>query len=32
MNPFLLELWREKHPEGQEQFALEFEKRGAAAM
>jgi hypothetical protein len=31
MSPLLLELWREKHPQGQEQFALEFEKRGPAA-
>ena len=23
MNPILLELWREKHPQGLEQFALE---------
>jgi hypothetical protein len=30
MNPLLLELWREKHPQGQEQFALGFEKRGLA--
>ncbi len=27
MNPILLELWREKHPQGLEQFALDFEKR-----
>jgi hypothetical protein len=26
MNPVLLELWREKHPQGLEQFALDFEK------
>jgi hypothetical protein len=26
MNPVLLELWREKHPHGLEQFALDFEK------
>ena len=26
MNPILLELWREKHPQGLEQFALNFEK------
>jgi hypothetical protein len=26
MNPVLLELWREKHPQGLEQFALNFEK------
>jgi hypothetical protein len=26
MNPILLELWREKHPQGLEQFALDFEK------
>jgi hypothetical protein len=25
MNPILLELWREKHPQGLEQFALDFE-------
>jgi hypothetical protein len=25
MNPILLELWREKHPQGLEQFALNFE-------
>src|SRR5271154_5106630 len=30
MNPLPRELWREKHPQGQEQFALEFEKRGPA--
>jgi ferredoxin len=30
MNPLLRELWREKHPQGQEQLALEFEKRGPA--
>jgi hypothetical protein len=27
MNPILLELWWEKHPQGLEQFALDFEKR-----
>jgi hypothetical protein len=27
MNPILLELWREKHPQGLEQFALDFEER-----
>ena len=27
MNPILLALWREKHPQGLEQFALDFEKR-----
>jgi predicted O-methyltransferase YrrM len=27
MNPLLLELWREKHPHGVEQFTLEFERR-----
>ncbi len=26
MNPLLLELWREKHPQGLEQFALDFGK------
>jgi len=26
MDPVLLELWREKHPQGLEQFALDFEK------
>ena len=26
MNPLLLELWREKHPRGLEQFALDFGK------
>jgi hypothetical protein len=26
MNPLLLALWREKHPQGLEQFALDFEK------
>jgi hypothetical protein len=26
MNPVLFELWREKHPQGLEQFALDFEK------
>jgi hypothetical protein len=26
MNPILLELWREKHPQGLEQFVLNFEK------
>jgi hypothetical protein len=31
MNPLLLELWREKHPQGQEQFRLEFEKYGPTA-
>jgi hypothetical protein len=31
MTPLLLELWREQHPQGQEQFALDFEKRGPAA-
>jgi hypothetical protein len=25
MNPILLELWREKHPQGLEQFVLNFE-------
>jgi hypothetical protein len=25
-SPLLLELWREKHPQGLEQFALDFEK------
>jgi hypothetical protein len=25
MNPVLLELWREKHPQGLEQFSLDFE-------
>jgi hypothetical protein len=24
MNALLLELWREKHPQGQEQYALDF--------
>jgi hypothetical protein len=24
MNPLVLELWREKHPQGLEQFALDF--------
>jgi hypothetical protein len=27
MSPILLELWREKHPQGLEQFALDFEER-----
>jgi 5-methylcytosine-specific restriction endonuclease McrA len=27
MNPLLLELWREKHPQGQEQFALNFHEK-----
>jgi hypothetical protein len=31
MNPLLLELWREKHRQGQEQFPLEFEKCGATS-
>jgi hypothetical protein len=30
MNPLLRELWREKHPQGQEQLGLEFEKREPA--
>jgi len=29
--PLLLELWREQHPQGREQIALEFDKRGSAA-
>jgi hypothetical protein len=32
MKPLLLELWREKHPGGQEQTALDFERRGPAAL
>lgn len=32
MTSLLLELWREQHPQGQEQFALDFEKRGPMAL
>jgi hypothetical protein len=31
MSPLLLELLGERHPQRQQQFALEFEKRGPAA-
>jgi len=31
MNPILLELWREKHPQGLEQFALDFEERNESS-
>jgi hypothetical protein len=30
MPPLLLELWREQHPEGHEQTALDFRKAGVA--
>ena len=32
MPPFLLELWREQHPEGHEQTRLEFRDRRAPAV
>jgi hypothetical protein len=31
MNPLLLELWREQHPDGQEQVMLGFDAKGPAA-
>jgi hypothetical protein len=32
MTPLLLELWREQHPEGQEQIMLAFKATGPAAQ
>jgi hypothetical protein len=32
MTPLLLELWREQHPEGQEQVMLAFNARGPATQ
>jgi hypothetical protein len=32
MNPLLLELWREQHPDGQEQITLAFDTREPATQ
>lgn len=31
MNPLLLELWREKHPDGREQLWMDYDQRGPVA-